>query len=90
MHLTEKSVQKLTPGAQRKQIYEQQGFGIRVETNGRKSFFWLQKVNGKPRFRALGDHPQTTVAEARAAALELVGQSCELEEGRLCRRESVR
>jgi integrase len=70
MNITEKAVAKLAPGKERIQRYDdsQTGFGVRCEVNGRKSFFWLQKVNGKPRFRALGDYPQTGVSEARDAA----------------------
>jgi len=75
MNLTEKSISKLTAGRERVQHLDEQttGFGIRVEPNGRKSFFWFAKVNGKPRFRALGEFPTTTVADARTAAKKFIG-----------------
>jgi len=75
MVLTEKVIQKLKPGAKREQYMDdsQSGFGLRVDADGRKSFFWYAKVNGKPRFRALGEFPVVTLKEARTAAQEWTG-----------------
>jgi integrase len=77
MHLTEKAVTALKAGTKREQYPDDQttGFGCRVEPNGRKSFYWFAKVHGKPRFRALGEFPSTSVGSARSAAQEFAGQA---------------
>ncbi|MGB9435757.1 MAG: site-specific integrase [Candidatus Acidiferrum sp.] len=77
MHLTEKFIAQLKPGKKREQYPDDNttGFGLRNDPSGRKSFYWLAKVKGKPRFRALGESPTTSVADARAAAQELSGQA---------------
>ena len=77
MNLTEKNVAKLPASEKRTQYPDSSttGFGVRVQPNGRKSFYWFAKVGGKPRFRALGEFPFTSVGEARAAAVELAGQA---------------
>jgi integrase len=77
VHLTEKSIQKIRPGAKREQYVDDEttGFGIRVEPSGRKSFYWFQKVRGTPRFRSLGEFPSMALSQARAAAVVLAGQA---------------
>ena len=42
-------------------------FGVRVESSGRKAYVCM-KVNGKPRFRACGEYPNTSLADARTEA----------------------
>lgn len=76
MNLTEKSVLKLPVGKEREQIYDTEvtGFGVRVEPNGRKSFFWYAKINAIPRFRALGEFPAISVKEARDKARVWAGK----------------
>jgi integrase len=45
------------------------GFGLRVESNGRKSFFWFRKPNGNPVFRHLGDFEDaSSLASAKGEA----------------------
>jgi integrase len=74
MILNEENIQKLKPEAKRKQYMDKEtGFGVRVDPNGRKSFFWYMKVKGKPRFRALGKFPPATVKGARDSARRLTG-----------------
>src|SRR5262249_16126419 len=75
MHLTEKAVEKLKAKTERQHFYDDDvtGFGVRVEPNGRKSFFWFAKVHGRPRFRALGEFPRVPLSRARNDAKELAG-----------------
>jgi integrase len=74
---THKSIEKLALPAQgRAAFYDsaERDLGLRVESSGRKSFFWYRSVNGKPVFRALGVFPANTVDVARAAARKLTAQ----------------
>lgn len=79
MHITEKAVQRLTPTEKRFQIADDTltGFGVRVESDGRRSFYWSARINGKLYFRALGEHPGTSVEEARAEAKKHIGVASE-------------
>jgi integrase len=79
MKLTETSVAKLKPQEKRAHFYDDDltGFGVRVTPEGRKSFFWFAKVNDYPRFRALGEFPAVTVAEARTDAKTFAGIAAE-------------
>lgn len=60
------------PATGRIQIYDEKvrDLGLRVDANGRKSFYWYKFVNGKPVFRALGlfDGSDTSIANARDQA----------------------
>lgn len=48
--------------------------GLRVDANGRKSYFWFRTMAGQPVFRALGEWPSTDIETARDAARELTGK----------------
>lgn len=66
------------------------GFGLRVGTGGKKSFFVMRRVDGQMKRHTLGTYPALTLAEARtAAARELVRMASGEEEkptkGRLFR-----
>jgi hypothetical protein len=52
---------------------KQTGFGVRVDVDGRKSYFWYKKVKGIPRFRALGEFPVVAVKQARDSAAHWTG-----------------
>src|SRR6266581_2294818 len=75
MNLTEKLIAKLVPGKKRAQYPDKDvtGFGVRVEPNGRKSYYWYAKVRGVPRFRALGEFNVTPLKDARDEARKLAG-----------------
>jgi integrase len=75
MHITHKAVEKLKAEVKRLQIADDEltGFGVRVETDGSKSFYWTARIQGKLRFRHLGDFPHVTVEQARTEARTLIG-----------------
>ena len=78
--LTEKAIADFKPGSKRTHHYDEgkgsvTGFGVRVEPNGRKSYFWFAKVRGVPRFRALGEFPITSLKTARDKALDLASDA---------------
>lgn len=72
MVITQKTVQKLEPANERVQYMDDDttGFGVRVDPDGRRSYFWKSKVHGVTRFRACGEYPLTTVKNAKAKAQE--------------------
>jgi integrase len=74
---SQKAIEKLpTPKAGRVHYYDTKvcDLGLRVEHSGRKSFFWLKKVRGRPTFRSIGVFPNTSVEQGRGRAHELSGQ----------------
>jgi integrase len=79
MNLTERSVEQLKPGTERAQYRDdaQPGFGLRIEPNGRKSFYYYAKVGGRPTYKALGEYPYTSVKDARAEAVRYAGLATE-------------
>src|SRR6266566_1647959 len=44
---------------------------LRIESNGRKSFFWFKSARGTPVFRALGTFPTVLIDQARVEARKL-------------------
>src|ERR1700728_2334842 len=75
----QKTIEKLPiPKEGRVTFYDSgsRGLGVRVESSGRKSYFWFRKVNGRPTFRVIGEFPTTSVDQARGEAFKL---SAELE-----------
>jgi integrase len=73
MQITQKAIEKLKPGKDRLQYMDDAitGFGIRVQPEGEKSFFWSARINGKLRFRMLGKYPAVSVEQARIDAQKL-------------------
>ncbi len=50
------------------------GFGIRVSSNGNKTWIYMYRFAGKPRFMTLGKYPNMPLFEARIAYAEAVGK----------------
>ena len=67
MKLTDKKVQNLKPKPQRYEIWEGNGFGIRLTPGGIKSWVYMYRLKGKQRRLTLGRYPKMTVAEAHEA-----------------------
>ncbi len=76
INFTKRTIEALLPQDQRRTFYDTQtrDLGLRVEPNNRKSFFWFRQVAGRPKFKALGVFPGTSIEAARGAASELSGQ----------------
>lgn len=65
------------------------GLQLRVTSNGTKTFYVFQRVNGKPERIKVGEHPYptTTIAQARQEALALLVQIGEGESPAAAKRE---
>jgi integrase len=80
MRLTEKFIEKTKPAATRLQFLDDdvRGFGLRVEPNGRKSFFWRAKVRGDIVMRSLGEfRKEIELDQARDDARTLAGKAAD-------------
>ena len=67
MKLTDRQVKNLKPKLQRYEVWEGNGFGIRIFPTGRKSWVFMYRFEGKARRLTFGNYPQISVAEAHAA-----------------------
>ena len=67
MKLTDRQIKNLKTTKERYEIWEGNGFGIRLFPTGKKSWVFMYRFNGKARRLTLGHYPQMTVAEAHAA-----------------------
>lgn len=63
--LTDLFVKGLKPAEKEYTRREKGGFGVRVHPGGRKTFFYLYRVDGHRRFLNLGDYPTTSLKTAR-------------------------
>ena len=70
MKLTDRSVAALKPKAHRYEVWDGQGFGVRVTPRGVKSWIWLYRYNGKPRRMTLGNYTALGLADARLRLAE--------------------
>ena len=70
MKITDKSIAALKPKAQRYEVWDGQGFGVRVTPRGVKSWIWLYRYGGKPRRLTLGNYPALGLADARLRLAE--------------------
>ena len=73
MRFTDRQIQALKPRAERYEVREDgaRGLGnlaVRVSPNGGKSWAFVYSVDGHNRRMTLGRYPETTVADAHAAA----------------------
>ncbi|MCH7502407.1 MAG: tyrosine-type recombinase/integrase [Proteobacteria bacterium] len=65
---TDRDVKLLKPQAERYECWDSltPGFGVRVSPEGRKSFFWLYRYEGRPRRITFGRYPALSLTNARA------------------------
>ena len=79
MLIKHKAVEKLKAGRLRLQFMDNEltGFGVRVQPDGSKSFFWSARINGKLYFRKLGEFPAVSVDDARTDAQKQIGLAAE-------------
>jgi integrase len=63
--LTDLFIRNLKPTEKEYTRRERGGFGIRVHPSGRKTFFYLYRIDGQRRFLNLGDYPATKLKDAR-------------------------
>lgn len=71
--LTSRYVDTVTaPGPKRLELYDQSlsGFGLRVSTSGRKTWFYTTRVNKRVRRWTIGTYPAVSLADARKKAQE--------------------
>src|SRR5260221_10083930 len=69
--LTTKTIDALASnGPKRFEVYDLTlpGFGIRISTNGHKSWFCAARVGNRLRRHTLGPYPRVSLADAREAA----------------------
>lgn len=64
---TDKFIAALKPRAQRYEVWEGSGFGVRVSPRRIKSWVWLYRFKDKPRRVTLGTYPAMGLADARLA-----------------------
>jgi len=77
MKFTDRQIKNLKPRAERYEVFEDRGFGIRVAPSGRKTFIYFYRMPGdsKKRRLTIGVYPAVALAEAHskyAAAREMV------------------
>jgi integrase len=77
MKFTHRQIKNLKPRAERYEVFEDRGFGIRVAPSGRKTFIYFYRMPGESKKRRLtiGVYPAIALAEAHskyAAAREMV------------------
>ena len=64
--LTDSRVRDLKPQPKRYELWDGNGFGIRVTPRGVKSFVWIYRFKGTRRRVTLGQYPQMSLAAAKA------------------------
>ena len=67
MKLTDRQIKNLKPKKDRYEVWEGNGFGIRVFPTGKKSWVYMYRVEGKVKRITFGSYPKMSVAEAHAA-----------------------
>ena len=69
--LTDKGVAALKPKAQRYEVWEGDGFGLRITPRGVKSFVWVFRFKNRTRRITLGQYPAMGLADARFKLAEV-------------------
>lgn len=67
MKLSDRQIRNLKAKPVRYEVWEGNGFGIRVSPSGKKSWIYVYRFNNKPRRITFGCYPRMSVAEAHAA-----------------------
>ncbi len=89
--LTDKTVAALKPKHERYEIWDGNGFGVRVTPRGTKSWVLVYHHQGRPRRMTLGTYPGMGLADARirlARGTETTRGGREGPRQRSCRRET--
>ena len=75
--LTARFVETLPPAKDRRyEAWDEilSGFGVRVSANGRRAWFVVGRVNGVQHRHTIGTYPAVSLADAREAARQVLGQ----------------
>ncbi|MBT3703261.1 MAG: tyrosine-type recombinase/integrase [Alphaproteobacteria bacterium] len=67
MAFTDNKIKTLKTKAQRYEVWEGNGFGVRITPRGQKSWVWLYHFDGRPRRMTFGKYPGMGLADARIA-----------------------
>lgn len=70
MRLTDNKIKSLRPGKTRRIIWEPGGFGVRVSTQGIKTFVLQYRFEGVSRLLTIGQYPKKSLASARREAAQ--------------------
>jgi integrase len=62
---TDRSIAALRPKAERYEVWEGGGFGLRVSPRGAKAWIWVYHFAGRPRRMTFGAYPALGLADAR-------------------------
>jgi integrase len=65
LRFTDKAIAALRPTAERYEVWEGGGFGLRVSPRGGKAWVWVYHFGGRPRRMTLGTYPAMGLADAR-------------------------
>jgi integrase len=65
MKFSDRFIESLKPAEKINDVREGNGFGIRVLPSGKKTWFFIYRIDGKRRFMNLGHYPSISLAEAR-------------------------
>jgi integrase len=90
---TDKSIAALRPKAERFEVWEGGGFGLRISPRGIKSWIWVYRFDGRTRRMTFGTYPAMGLADARvklADARKLLGQGIDPAESDIQSRKADR
>lgn len=67
MKLTDRQIKNLKPKPERYEVWEGNGFGIRIFPTGKKSWIWMYRFEGRIKRMTFGHYPKISVAKAHEA-----------------------